>query len=268
MLRRLFKTTALILSSSALITGLTGCSANPENAPAIQKKFTQVDDMQDNLEQNNQLLRTITSDLAILKDQLSNMRAMDPNSEAGQELLSRLEMIESQVGNIDAESERMISQLASGNPTSGSSNSSFNGLAVPNTQQSAPAQSSTPSTPQRNTGMDRLFPPDHLDNRSRNSNTSSSNSSSAGSTSSSSNSSSSPSTPASTTTSTSNSSSSAASTSSSSASRGFYYTLKSGETLETVAEANGITIEKLRQENRIPNGARVLKGQRIYVPGS
>lgn len=267
MLRRLFKTTALILSSSALITGLTGCSANPENAPAIQKKFTQVDDMQDNLEQNNQLLRTITSDLAILKDQLSNMRAMDPNSEAGQDLLSRLEMIESQVGNIDADSERMISQLASGNPTSGSNNSSYNGLAVPNTQESAPAQNSTPSTPPRNSGMDRLFPPDHLNTRSRTqNNTSSSNSSSAGTTSSNTNSSSSASTPAPSTTSTSSSSSSSASTSS--ASRGRYYTLKSGETLETVAQSNGITVEKLRQENRIPNGARVLKGQRIYIPGS
>ncbi|MFC1601731.1 LysM peptidoglycan-binding domain-containing protein [Candidatus Sumerlaeota bacterium] len=50
--------------------------------------------------------------------------------------------------------------------------------------------------------------------------------------------------------------------------RGFYHTLKKGETLGQLAMANKVSEAKIRSANRIPSGRSPFAGQRIYVPGT
>jgi LysM repeat protein len=48
--------------------------------------------------------------------------------------------------------------------------------------------------------------------------------------------------------------------------RGVYYKVKQGDTPETIAQANQISVGELLAANGIPQGGRLLAGQRIYVP--
>jgi LysM repeat protein len=46
---------------------------------------------------------------------------------------------------------------------------------------------------------------------------------------------------------------------------GFYYTVRSGETLASIASQHGVSAEKLRKSNHIPEGREPFPGQQIYV---
>lgn len=46
---------------------------------------------------------------------------------------------------------------------------------------------------------------------------------------------------------------------------GFYYTVRSGDTLSQIASRNGVSAERLRQENHIPTGREPYPGQQIYI---
>ena len=48
--------------------------------------------------------------------------------------------------------------------------------------------------------------------------------------------------------------------------QGSYYVFKDGDTVESVARANGLTAERLRQVNNIPAGRNPISGARIWVP--
>jgi LysM repeat protein len=47
---------------------------------------------------------------------------------------------------------------------------------------------------------------------------------------------------------------------------GFYYSVQKGDTLSSVAQANGISSEALAQANHLPLSAALLGGQQIFVP--
>ncbi len=51
-----------------------------------------------------------------------------------------------------------------------------------------------------------------------------------------------------------------------SSSKGFYYTIQSGDTLETIASKNGVTVQQLKDENRLTNGSKLLGGQQLFIP--
>ena len=47
---------------------------------------------------------------------------------------------------------------------------------------------------------------------------------------------------------------------------GFYYTIKSGDTLSKISRQNNVPMEKIRVANRIPRGRNPLMGQKIFIP--
>jgi LysM repeat protein len=57
-----------------------------------------------------------------------------------------------------------------------------------------------------------------------------------------------------------------ASSPTSTANRGRYHTIETGDTLEKLAKDNNIAVDTLREANRLPAGARPLKGQRLFIP--
>jgi LysM repeat protein/chaperonin cofactor prefoldin len=51
-----------------------------------------------------------------------------------------------------------------------------------------------------------------------------------------------------------------------SSAKGSYYTIQSGDTLETIASKNGVTVQQLKDENHLTNGAKLMGGQQIFIP--
>jgi LysM repeat protein len=51
-----------------------------------------------------------------------------------------------------------------------------------------------------------------------------------------------------------------------SSTKGSYYTIQSGDTLESIATKNGVTVQQLKDENHLTNGAKLLGGQQLFIP--
>ncbi len=226
-------------SLAAVSLTLTGCSAKPENSPVIRKKFAEVDEIKTNQDETNKLLRTLVGDITVLKDQVSNLRALSPDASGEIEVISRLEEIEQRLNSMEkgntivASATVPTSMKQDKTPTLAEAlqaakeepkTTTFNNLAVPETK-----KTEAPKTTKTETK-------------------------------------SAPKTVASTTTT--KSSAPAAPKTVSSAPRGFYYTLQPGDTLEKLATDNGISVSELAKANRLPSGARPLKGQRLFIPAN
>ncbi|MDP8265556.1 MAG: peptidoglycan DD-metalloendopeptidase family protein [Candidatus Aceula meridiana] len=52
------------------------------------------------------------------------------------------------------------------------------------------------------------------------------------------------------------------------ASRGIYHTVKSRETLWSIAKGYGVSVEEIVKANHIPNAAHIERGQLILIPGA
>jgi LysM repeat protein len=236
---------SLLTFGMAVLAGsviLAGCSANPENSPKIQKKFAQVDEMQKSVDESAQILRTIAGEMTMIKDQLAAFQSMNPESTSGSELITRLGQLEERLAKMETGTgERIVAQATS----------------------NAGAASATPATDAATGGLatkritaekaepavDRLIPKDQLSTRA---------------------------TPKSaekkaeptkkaepkTTNVT-----QASKTTASGSNKGGYYTIQAGDTLTSIAAKHGVDLSSLESANRIPKGATVLKGQRIYIPG-
>jgi LysM repeat protein len=50
--------------------------------------------------------------------------------------------------------------------------------------------------------------------------------------------------------------------------RGFYYQVKAGDTLLSIAKTNRISSSSICQANRLPMSAPLYAGQKLYIPGS
>ncbi|MBI3736681.1 LysM peptidoglycan-binding domain-containing protein, partial [Candidatus Sumerlaeota bacterium] len=50
--------------------------------------------------------------------------------------------------------------------------------------------------------------------------------------------------------------------------KGGYYLVRDGDTAEKIASARGISVGTLLTANHLPQGGRLLPGQRVYVPGN
>lgn len=51
-----------------------------------------------------------------------------------------------------------------------------------------------------------------------------------------------------------------------SSTKGSYYTIQAGDTLESIASKNGVTVQQLKDENHLTNGAKLLGGQQLFIP--
>lgn len=232
--RRSVLSCGLVVAAGAL--AFVGCSAKPENSPKIQKKFAQVDELQTTVEDNAKFLRTLAGDMTIIKDQLSSLQSLNPETGAGQELITRLESIEKRISSIEtAGGERLVASLASNTTPKPAASSTEAGAG------STLATGRASTTP----AADRLIPANQLSTREK---AVEKKVEAAKPT-------------------VEKASTSAAKPAAASSSKGKYYTLEAGDTLYKIATDNGISVADLERENRIPAGAKVLKGQRIFIPG-
>ena len=245
MLHRSLLTFGMAVLAGSVI--LAGCSANPENSPKIQKKFAQVDEMQKSVDESAQILRTIAGEMTMIKDQLAAIQSMNPESASGAELITRLGQLEERLAKMETGTgERIVAQATS---------NAGDASATPATDAATGGLATNRITAERaEPAADRLIPKDQLQTRA---------------------------TPKSaekkaepakkaeptkkaepkTTTVT-----QASKTTASGNNKGGYYTIQAGDTLTSIASKHGVEVSSLEAANRIPKGATVLKGQRIYIP--
>ncbi len=217
MSRRL-PTLVRIVPVLAVAAGLAACSAKPENSPVIRKKFAEVDEIKEQLDESSKLLRNVAGEITILRDEVSNLRALAPGENGAIEVVSRLEAIEQRLDSFESKPARVVAsavQPASNAPTT----REFSGLATGAAATAAPTAEKKPDVAAAKPAGKPVAKPV------------------------------------------------AAAPKPAAKPTGKYYTLQAGDTLEKIASDNGISTKDLAQANRLPPGARPLKGQRIYVPG-
>ena len=255
--------TLMLGSTSALI--LAGCSGKPENSPVIRKKFAEMEKMQENVETLVAETQILKEEVRTLNEQNKELRAFLPDVD-GAPALEKISALESRLNKLEGmAADRLVadastsgsstgsssSSSASNNSTTtasagGSSNSSsmetdqLAGSSSSSDSQdvvAAQQQSSQATAPEKKTaqsGSSQSFK--EKTNKSASSSSSSSNSQQA--------------------------------SSSSSSKRGSYYAIESGDTIESIAQKHGTNAEAIRKANRIPNGARIARGQKLYIPAN
>jgi len=243
--------------------GLVACSGKPENSPVIRKKFAEVDAMKEDLSSAVADLRAATGEITLLREQVSELRAFAPDGEGSTAVISRIDAIEnrlaaltssqSQARTVAQSSEGSSSSSApsgSGSGSSGSASSSFGGLATPATGSSSAATSTSADS------FRRLTNPTTGTTSGSSSTPARSETAAAA--------------PRTTTPAQTGTGASVPSTQGqanrSQANRGRYHTIETGDTLEKLARDNNISVEALREANRLPAGARPLRGQRLFIP--
>ncbi len=220
MSRRL-PTLVRIVPVIAVAAGLAACSAKPENSPVIRKKFAEVDEIKDQLDESSKLLRNVAGEITLLRDEVSNLRALTPGEDGAIEVVSRLDKLEQRLDRMNSKPDRLMAQAIEPARNSGSSQS-FQGLAT------GASENAKPKTEEKKTVQAKPAPePEKAKPVAK----------------------------------------PVAKTPKVSKTPGKYYTLKAGDSLQSIAKSNGISVKELAQANRLPAGARPLKGQRIYIPG-
>ncbi len=239
---------------------LVACSGKPENSPVIRKKFAELDAMKEEFSIAVAELRAATGEMTVLRGQVSELRAMAPDGTGASAVLARIEAIENRLTALTTTASQQRTVAAGGTGDSSTTAApastvaassgvapSFGGLATPpaaapptgtgdsfrrmtNPAASTPASTTTPTT----TTPRPAAPRTETASVTR------------------------PTAPAATGT--------GASTPTSAASRGRYHTIETGDTLEKLAKDNNISVDTLREANRLPAGARPLKGQRLFIP--
>ncbi|MDK2973580.1 MAG: LysM domain [Candidatus Sumerlaeota bacterium] len=210
--------TALLLTAATAT--FVGCSSKPENSPVIRKKFAEVESLKDEVAETNKMIRTLAGDITIMKDEVSNLRALAPDGKGGTELITRLDALERRLAEMEVQGTTMAAARVQPAGTKEVASASFNGLAVPTakapetkkeTAKPAPAKAAPKTTASAPKPAAKTV--------------------------------SKPAKPA-----------------------GRYYTIQAGDSLEKIASSNGVSVASLRDANRLPAGARPLKGQRLYIP--
>lgn len=257
---------------TAVVVPLVACSAKPENSPVIRKKLAEVDDLKDQLEETMMLVRSMSGDLTIMKDEISNLRAFTPEGDDVSAVVNRLERLEGRLSEVEVSTTTMASAPAQRSSDTRSSDSS-SANSSSSTERSGSSSSSAPrlagtsdsgsSSSSREVASADSSSSQAAPAEARSSSTSASSGASSTprqSTSSSSGSSSAQTRPVST--------GNRNQASSPPAPRGRYYRIESGDTLEKIAADNGISVADLREANRLPAGARPLPGQSLFIPAS
>lgn len=214
-----------VLAVAAL---LAGCSAKPENSPVIRKKFAEVDELKTSVDKSGKQLEEIASQLSLLRDDVSNLRALSPGADGAVEVVTRLEQLEKRL--VQMEGGKVVATVVpAANKTEAAPGvSTANELAVPKTLAEA-----TEAKPEAKKEVAQAT------------------------------------TAKKTTTTAAAPKATAPKTTAApkpAAPRGKYYTIQAGDTLDKIAKDNGISVTTLAKENRLPAGAKPLKGQRIFVP--
>lgn len=243
---------------------LTSCSGRPENSPAVRKKFAEVDQMQNQVEEMVADLRIMTDQVRRLTEENSELRAFLPDVD-GESAVAKLTSLDERLQRLEAGGVARTGNA--GAATSENATQTSNESAPRNT---APRQDDLDEAPLATNQPDRAVasssgsgaarqpgssaPADNFRNMTnqiasqreapapRQQQASGQTTQQAA--------------PA-----------PQRQQAAPSASRGRYHTIEQGETIQSIAERYNTTPDALLQANRLPQGARLARGQRLYVPG-
>ncbi len=239
---------------------LSGCSGRPENSPAIRKKFAEVDQMQQKVEEMSRDMQTMAEHIGRLNEENSELRAFLPDVDgesAGAVLTSLTERVRDlENATVSASAGRDSSRDSAPAERTGSSTPEERDLEdapLAGSEDRAVADRGSSSQQQRSSSPADSFRdqtnrvaaqqqqqrPSEPERAARQPSQPSPAPSS-----------SQPSQPSQT----------------QQASRGRYHTIEAGETLQSIAERYNVSQSDLLRANRLPQGARVARGQRLFIP--
>jgi LysM repeat protein len=255
----------LLVATAPLV--IAGCSGKPENSPAIRKKFAEYDKaLENNTRLSNEVAR-LSAEIARISQENSELRALAPDID-GSSVVAKISTLESRLARVESQSaDRAVAAAATtttstrpaSTTTAASTTTRPSGTldsaplatealsprpVVAAQQASAARQSSTPPsnsframTNPSAAQQPSAAPAPRTAPAQR------------------------PAAPAA-----SAPARPAAQASAPSTQRGGYHTITAGETLEGVAAKYGTTVQAIQTANRLPAGARIAQGQRLFIP--
>ncbi len=250
---------------------LSGCSGRPENSPAIRKKFAEVDQMQQKVEEMTRDMQTMADHVRRLNEENSELRAFLPDVDgesAGAVLTSLTERVEQlESGIASAGTTRQTSRDSdSAEPPARSApeEQDLEDAPLAGSEDRAVADARSSSQQQRSSSPADTF-------REQTNTIAAQREQSRQQPSQQQQQQSAPRSPGaalepSRSSSASSGSGSGQQSQTGSSGRGQYHTIEAGETLQSIAERFNVSQSDLLRANRLPQGARVARGQRLYIP--
>lgn len=248
----------LPLLAVVAVLAFAGCTGKPENSPYIRNKFAEFDDTKKNAERMNQELAAISGDLKVISDQITELRALAPDSTGTSEVIQRLNNLEKRIADMDGKSAPVLQTKNAPAPAGGSTNPDSATVSVVAGAADVPTVVTDLAAP---AGVDTVAPPPAASTEvakatetkkvepkkveSKKVETKKGGEAMK---------------PGAKKTDT--------KVVQTKGSAGKYYTVQAGDTVQSIAKAHGVSVDVLLKENRIPAGARVPKGQRLYIPGA
>lgn len=254
----------LILSAvvCSMAVGIVACSSKPENSPVIRKKFAEMDAVQTEVAEATKTLKAIAGDMTVLKDQMSEIRALSPDPSGTIQAVKRLEDLERRLAALDGAA---VSAAAMASvpvtPTSATSpeaapaptTTAAAGPITPAADAPAALVAKAAESEARPSSADSLrtftpaaaAPKETVKVEPK---------------------------PAAVSTSAKKPAEPKAATKpaakASTAPRGKYHKVQAGDTIEKIAKDYNTTVESIRSANKLPAGARPLLNQQLYIPQS
>ncbi len=237
---------AFVLAPVTVVTAMAfmACTAKPENSPVIRKKFAEVDTMNQKVSEMRTTLDSVSADLRILNEQIAEVRALNPDTANGTDIVKRIEALESRM------TTGAQPTLAT-NPAPGASTK-------PNTTANGPTSLASSTTAEPSTLNAKLaVPAEPAVKKVSNDIVAAAPSKEKAA-------------PAKATTKPAEKPAKASADSVKKAvtkAAGRYYRVQPGDTVETIAAKNGISVDSIRKANKLPAGSKVPAGQNLYLPG-
>ncbi|MEQ8820139.1 MAG: LysM peptidoglycan-binding domain-containing protein [Sumerlaeia bacterium] len=228
---------------------LAGCSGKPENSPVIRRKFKEFDVVKEESKAAEQQIAQMSVEISILKDQVENLRALVPDAQGKVSAVSRIEKIEARLAGVENDAVRSITSTSARNAAPAPAEETVQ-TSTRNPLIDSPKTVEVPAV-RRERGLARPEKAEEKESAPAPATRTAPSESSK---------------PSQTVAQASIRTSAAPAAPKKAASRGSYYELKPGDTLESIAKANGLTVDAIKKENRLPSGARLLAGQRLYLP--
>lgn len=241
----------LIGSSSVLL--LAGCSGKPENSPAIRKKFAEVDKMQENMDNLVAETAMLSEQVRRLTEENSELRAFLPDVD-GTPAIEKISTLESRLNKLESlTADKLVASATQRTSTS------QNTTPAPTIQKTTTTESEDLETaslagapPQEKVAAQREAPTEQAAEKKTVSPPKPSSSFKEKTN---------PNTSSETTKKTETKSKPAPV-------RGKYYTIQVGESIQDIATKHNTTVDAIMKANRLPAGARLARGQRLFIPGS
>lgn len=223
-----------LLLAGCAVAALTACSGQPENSPAIRKKFAEFDQVQKSVDRLSGDIQTLTDSVRKLSEENSDLRALAPDASGLTQIdktIERLAAIEARLSKMDETGGVIAVKSKSPDSTPVVPTSSTKPavdlasaeLAAPAVKDAAPAPAAVEAVkeaPKKETK--KAVEKKKTETK--------------------------------------------AVAKKAPVSRGSYYTVKSGETIESLAASRKLAVDDILKANRMTKGARVAPGAKLFLP--